>query len=105
MELLSGRGAPPPAQTLSTLRFRLTDWNFLQHDMVWSTFLGNDCQFCEIFEFGAVRRCINLVHDDLKNSCEMSISIYLQKIVLDKAENEPSKFCCVHPFFDFDWIL
>ena len=44
-------------------------------------------QKCENVEFGAVQKCANLV--ELEKCCKMSI--HLQKIDLDTAENEPTE--------------
>ena len=45
--------------------------------------------FCEYFEFGAVRRCANLV--DLAKINAKKMSTWLQKIGFDTEENEPYK--------------
>ena len=44
--------------------------------------------FCEYFEFGAVRRCVNLV--DLEKC--FNNEYLVAKIGFDTEENEPSKF-------------
>ena len=44
-------------------------------------------QKCENVEFGAVQKCANLV--ELEKCCKMSI--HLQKIDFDTAENKPTE--------------
>ena len=45
-------------------------------------------QFCELVEFGAVQKCVQLL--ELQNSCKKKY--FPVKIGVETAENEPSNF-------------
>ena len=47
--------------------------------------------FCEYFEFGAVRRCVNLVDLEEFTLNSLKDEYLVAKIGFDTEENEPSK--------------